>query len=274
VDRPAVEALGTSATIGDLAHGARVTAHVEAVTAQGTGPASPSSNEAVANAVVPFATIDAFVDRQFRDFAGRAPTAAELSSWRQRIQARSHRPEQLVDELSRAAWWDGTLGRVYRMYRATFLRLPDDGGFDHWVAQFRRTGALLPIADYFAGSPEFVARYGSLGPSAFVDQVYRNVFGRAPDATGRAYWLRQLREAGQGGRLTRGGLMIEMSKQPEFLARYRHSTTVVLLVKGMLRRVPSAAEVAELEPVVAQHGAERAVAGLLDSRPYRTRLGL
>jgi hypothetical protein len=61
---------------------------------------------------------------------------------------------------------------------------------------------LVEIARSFAVQPESRALYGFLAnPTAgdaaaaagFLDAVYGNLFGRAPDSGGKTYWLEQLR---------------------------------------------------------------------------------
>ena len=54
------------------------------------------------------------------------------------------------------------------------------------------------VSDFFARSPEFIARYGALDNAEFVSLVYQNVLGRNPDAAGFAFWTRQL-QAGHPG---------------------------------------------------------------------------
>ncbi len=88
-----------------------------------------------------------------------------------------------IDSASHAASID-------RLYVAFFLRAPDFGGYQYWIA--RHDLDIRQIADHFAGSPEYQARYGGLDFSLFLDQLYRDVLGRAPDEAGKAYWLARL----------------------------------------------------------------------------------
>lgn len=103
-------------------------------------------------------------------------------------------------------------GSVYRLYRAFFLREPDADGLVHWIVHARyHRYPLGSIADDFARSAEFRGRYGTLGDGPFVDLVYRNVMGRAPDPEGRAYWLAHLRRG-----MPRGHVMLHFSDSVEF----------------------------------------------------------
>jgi SpoIID/LytB domain protein len=104
------------------------------------------------------------------------------------------------------------LGGLQRLYTAYFLRAPDAGGFAYWTNELNGGRSLANISGYFAGSPEFVGRYGPLDNSAFVDLIYSNVLGRAPDAGGKAYWVDLLDTRRQG----RGGVMLNFSNSAEY----------------------------------------------------------
>lgn len=108
----------------------------------------------------------------------------------------------------------GREGSVYRLYRAYFLREPDQKGFTNWYVATHQGWSMDRISQFFAGSNEFKARYGSLDDKGFMDLIYRNVMGRAPDATGYGYWVQQL---GQG--TDRGSVMLKFSDSVEYKKR-------------------------------------------------------
>lgn len=104
-------------------------------------------------------------------------------------------------------------GQISRLYQAYFLRPPDDVGFQYWRTTRAGGADLGAISQEFAGSGEFVAAYGNLSDSEFVDLVYHNVLGRPPDPQGRAHWIGQL-AAGS----SRGAVMTGFSESAEFVA--------------------------------------------------------
>lgn len=106
--------------------------------------------------------------------------------------------------------------RLFRLYWAFFGRSPDPDGALYWVTQRDRCAALTTIADSFAASPEFAARYGPLDTAGFVDQIYANVLGRAGDPGGTAYWRNEL----ASGRLSRGGVVLYVSLSGELTAQH------------------------------------------------------
>ncbi len=104
---------------------------------------------------------------------------------------------------------------VTRLYLAYFLRQPDAAGLAFWVDRCNRAvSSLVDVSDAFAGSPEFLLRYGALDNPAFVTLVYRNVLARDPDAGGLQASLDFL---GRGAR--RGEVMLGFSESPEFVAK-------------------------------------------------------
>jgi hypothetical protein len=220
-----------SATVSGLPTGKAVTFSVTARTAAGTGPEATS-----APAVPPFATVDAFTIRQFRDLVGRAPTGAELADWRTRVGGNAVTPAAAIDQLLSSASV-GKVASVVRLYRAYYLRLPDGGGFRYWRDQVRKGVSVDKVSQSFATAAEFRTLYGSLDDGRFVDLVYRNVLGRSPDASGRAYWVGQLRKG-----VSRGKVMTGFSESGENKTATRASTDVVLVVHLMLDRRPTDAE--------------------------------
>ena len=122
-------------------------------------------------------------------------------------------------------WWRGSrchvsdaemVGAVRRLYRAYFLRDPDQAGLDYWLGRYGSGELCLDgISEQFAVSPEFTARYGTLGVPEFVRLVYLNVLGREPDPDGYNYWAGRLAYEG----LRRGEMMAAFSQSAEFRAR-------------------------------------------------------
>ena len=104
---------------------------------------------------------------------------------------------------------------LQRVYLAYFGRPADPAGLDYYAAAFVQAGVPTDLAgmlaaygsnsvvkstiDGFGTSAESQALYpGDNG--TFVTAVYANLFGRAPDAAGKAYWVAGL----DAGAITRG----------------------------------------------------------------------
>ncbi len=110
---------------------------------------------------------------------------------------------------------------IVRLYSAYFLRAPDQGGFDSWLGAYATADWSLPrISGFFATSDEFVARYGSRTNAEFIDLIYSNLFGRAADPEGRAFWIGQL----DSGARDRGTVMLNFSESEEYVLLTRSIT--------------------------------------------------
>jgi hypothetical protein len=80
------------------------------------------------------------------------------------------------------------------LYAGYFDRAPDPVGLQFWIDQIDNGREFNTIAEDFAKSPEATGLYPFLiapdvvSPSTFITSVYQNLFDRAPDAEGLAFW--------------------------------------------------------------------------------------
>ena len=236
---------------------------VAAVNSAGVGTASALSDPTVA----PFATLPDFVRQQYVDFVGRPATAGEASSGAGALGDGSVTPAALVAGLMDAPWWDGAYGPATRLYKAYFLRIPDPSGLDYWAGRRRAGRTLDSIAQQFARSTEFLRRYGALSDGEFVDQVYVNVFDRAPDPSGRDFYIRRL-AAGW----SRGRVVLQLSESSENVRHMAATVAVVELERGLFAKAPTAAEVDLHLPTFASGGFDALFAELVSDARYRGRV--
>ncbi len=111
---------------------------------------------------------------------------------------------------------------VVDFYRGLLARLPDSGGFNFWVAQFRTAqcqGAsavyekVEAISSAYAGSPEYSARNRS--NAEYVGDLYNAFLRRGGDLEGVKFWIGQL----DSGAQTRDQLRKTFIGSAEFNAR-------------------------------------------------------
>ncbi len=218
--------------------------------------------------VAPFASIDAFTDRQYRDLALRPATASEKQAWRTALTNRSTTPPALVSQAIDLPAWAPKQSPAVRLYRAYFLRDPDLGGLRFWVDRMRSGTRLDHVSSAFAASSEFQRRYGDLSNRAFVELVYRNVLGRDGEPTGVTFWASQLDQ----GLRTRGRVMTGFSESSEYRRKTDPRVDVVNVYTGLLGRMPAGDEMAEWEPRLAGGTSRTAlIAALLDTAAYASR---
>lgn len=84
-----------------------------------------------------------------------------------------------------------TTQQVQQLYIGLLGRAADQAGLDFWMSEIaagKRT--LTDVQAAFAASPEFKGSYGAITDrAALVEAIYVNLFERAPDAAGKAYWV-------------------------------------------------------------------------------------
>ena len=82
--------------------------------------------------------------------------------------------------------------QITKLYVGYFDRAADSGGLNFWVSQLDAGASLVDVAYSFSLSQEYQDIYGGLSDSQLVDAIYLNLFNRAPDPEGQAYWLNEL----------------------------------------------------------------------------------
>jgi len=259
-----VAATGTSMLDPAPPPAALVRYSVAARNAVGLGPESPLS----APTIAPFATIADFVRQQHRDFSGSLPSEDQVTAEAAELEAGALTPGAYVDLRRRTTWFDGAYGPATRLYRAYFLRNPDPSGLDFWANRRRNGTTLSRISLQFAASSEFARRYGALTDAEFIDQVYRNVFERDPDPSGRAFYLARL----QAKTWNRGQVVLQFSESGEYQRKTAVLVTAIELARGMTGRAPSASLVDELVAAHGDGGVDAMVAVLIATPAYRVRV--
>jgi hypothetical protein len=231
-----VGTLSTSVT--SLVNGTPYRFAVAALNPSGASAPSAKSATIVPQDLAPFSRSDAFVRQQFLDFAKREPTLAESLTWLDQLHRGVRTPATTVGGIATIPGNYDPSTRMTRLYSAYFTRLPDFGGYGFWTGRLRRGSSLKKVSDTFAASSEFKTKYGSLSNTAFVNLVYQNVLGRAPDAGGRDFWVRRL----NARTVSRGQVMLNFSESSENTRKMESEVNSVLLRSAMLQRMPTATE--------------------------------
>lgn len=243
--------------------GAVVRYTVSAVNSRGSSPASAPSTATIA----PFGSLAAFVTRQYQDFMGRVPTGTELLTDVDHLDRGTETPAAFMDRLRGSAWFDGAYGPATRLYRAYFLRLPDPSGLDFWARRRREGRTLDKISQQFSVSSEFLRRYGDLTDAAFIDTIYQNVFTRAPDPSGRDFYLRRL-----AARWTRGQVVLQFSESSEYKRKTAALVASIELHRGMDGTAPDQAAVDSGIALYATGGSKGIFESIVSSTGYRSRI--
>ena len=215
----------------------------------------------------PQSDLDLFVEQQYRDIAGRAPTQAEHDAAVGRVvRGEIDVVELTLELLESEGHYSTSVAPVARLYRAFFLREPDATGLAYWV-QVHRSGVSLPeIAEQFVLSREFELMYGSLDDYGFLDLIYQNVLDRSADGPGYAYWIREM-----GLGLSRGGVMTWFSESLEFKNKTDARIFVDFVVTRLVQRASLPFDHDQLGPIYRNEGAYEVVRVVLASTIYFNR---
>ena len=87
---------------------------------------------------------------------------------------------------------------ITKIYVGYYDRAPDPAGLNYWIGRANAGMTLSEIANSFAVQTESTTKYPYLAnpnvvsADSFITSVYMNLFNRAPDAAGKAYWLGEL----------------------------------------------------------------------------------
>jgi hypothetical protein len=175
-----------------------------------------------------------FVDRIYRDILGRKPRAPERQQWVGRLTGGASRAALLValtesPEYVRRTHTPaprrprrllappGVEHSVARLYLAFSGRWPTDRELDTDVQRYLDGTPLADIADGLLTRPDKRwERYRRASSQGFVDSMYLDVLGRAPDQAKAKDWRARL-DAGA----SRGAVAVEFTESAEMLARTR-----------------------------------------------------
>ncbi len=113
-------------------------------------------------------------------------------------------------------------GKMFRLYNASFKRLPDPDGLRYWIGNFSAgIDDERAVASSFLASAEFKQRYGdNVTNEKYVETLYVNVLGRDYDQDGYNYWLGNL----NNGIETRYELLLGFSESLENKALFSEVT--------------------------------------------------
>jgi len=116
-------------------------------------------------------------------------------------------------------------GKMFRLYNASFKRLPDPDGLQYWIGNFSSgKDDERAVASSFLASAEFTERYGAnVSNESYVNTLYVNVLGRNADTSGLNYWLGQL----FSGAETRYEVLLGFSESAENKALFSEITGLV-----------------------------------------------
>ncbi|KIT15620.1 DUF4214 domain-containing protein [Jannaschia aquimarina] len=191
------------------------------------------------------ATNSEFVTLLYSNVLGRAPDAAGLANWTQRLSSGQMDRAQVVVGFSESAefksgtandaarFGTGPLSQsfsddIFRVYQAVLGREPDEKGFDAWRGRLADGMPFIDVVGGFTKSAEFEKVYGPTNDRKFVTLLYNNVLDRDPDAKGLAAWTERL-ESG----MSRETVVQGFVQSPEFIASSKKTLIEWIRAEGV-----------------------------------------
>ncbi len=188
--------------------------------------------------VAPFSSFDVMVNQVYATLVGRPATAAE-----RQVLAQSVINDGLFASLAAFVDADTEVAAIDRLYFAVFNRLPDFDGYQYWIEQGARSLTLEEMSELFADSEEYRLRFNGESFETLLDQIYLELFDRAPDEGGKAYWLDQLED----GKVTRGTIILYFSQGEEARNSAGARGELVALTAAFEGRMPTPQEISVWE---------------------------
>lgn len=212
-----------------------------------------------------------FVMQQARDLLRREATDAEVTAGLSALNGGQSKAAYIQQLLNTPEHFD-LYGPIIRLYKAYFLRSPDQGGNDFWLTQYKNRPAsgwsFEGISEFFSLSQEFKDRYGSLNTDQFVTLIYNNVLARAPEPTGFDFWRSEL----NSGRRIRGNVMAAFSESPENKLKTKGEVQVITLYATLLKKEVDPAVLATWAPKInAGESIQPLIDQLIAKPEYRAR---
>ncbi|MEA2019427.1 MAG: DUF4214 domain-containing protein [Campylobacterota bacterium] len=103
---------------------------------------------------------------------------------------------------------------VARLYNALLGRNPDNDGLMYWLNDVNSNdNSIQGISGAFAGSEEYLARFGAQSNEAFINQLYNNILQRDADQAGYDYWMDDIENTGD-----RTGMIVSFSESQEYIS--------------------------------------------------------
>jgi hypothetical protein len=126
-----------------------------------------------------------YVCRVYLDVLGRAADTGGRAYWVQRLRAGDPRSAMAYAFLGTP---ESRRVLVRRLYEQYLRRAGEASGVAYWADRLGRGATPDRIRALILGSSEYRTSQGGGTTAGFVTAVYRDVFGRAVDSGGLAYW--------------------------------------------------------------------------------------
>jgi hypothetical protein len=195
------------------------------------------------------------IDAVFQELLGRPADDAGLGYWFDQLFRGAPR--------SAVAWGilhtdEQAIRHVAAMYAAILHRAPEPAGSAFWSRQLIDGAVPDSLRAQLFGSDEYFVGDGGGENGTYIDAVYDNLLGRAPDPAGRAFWLDRLDHGVSRGTVAAAFLAVDEVRGNRIATYYR----------DYLERTATGAELAYWVAVDRAVGEYEVIARFLGSDEY------
>lgn len=212
---------------------------------------------------------DFFVRQQYRDLAGREPSAEEIKPYVDRFQqCKSVRTcnDQIAAEVFRNSGFSDDGSFIYRIYQIGGGRAPSYQEFVSDLAEFHTQESADRKASFverFVSRTEFVDRYGRLAEAEYVNSLLSNAQTGGSDA---------MRKSLLDSKKSRSQILLEIASDAEVARAFEDRAVVTLHYFGYLRRDPDSGGFGGwVNSLAKTRDVGRVTSGFVNSIEYRQR---
>ncbi|MBB1073090.1 DUF4214 domain-containing protein [Rhodoferax sp. 4810] len=142
--------------------------------------------------------------------------------------------QQIIASFNTVVREQTTRWKIAELYMATVGYAMDAEGLNYWINQVDSGAMTLEeVAQSFFEQPLVTEMYpATLNDGRFIDEVYRNIFGREADTDGRNYWITELNNDRSRDymivMMINGGWANQSVDAQSDMMRFKHRTEVAL----------------------------------------------
>jgi hypothetical protein len=220
-----------------------------------------------------------FVRQHYIDFLGREPDPTGFQDWQNTIN-NCPQGDTNCDRIHVSGAFFQSLEFqsrgyfLYRFYPVAFGRkpfyaefIPDLARVSGFLSDAQLEAAKVAFINDFMARPAFVAAYGGLNDTQYVDTLL-NTAGVAPHQF-RDFWIAAL---GNGTR-TRATVLRDIAESGEVYNKYYNQSFVVMQYFGYLRRDPDASYLNWIQELDTTGNSRNMINGFVNSAEYFLRFG-
>ena len=180
----------------------------------------------------------AFIEQLYSKFLYRNSDQDGKSYWSDTLTSGGQSESDITLAFVNSSEYQNSVATLSKLYFLIFDRIPDNPGLSYWVEKLQSGLTVQEIADAFAKSPEFTSVYsGATTPSAFVEKLYQNAFGRAADEPGSKYWADRIENG-----LSQASVITHFVESDEFELLKGDDVQATAIYHGILDRSPTVEE--------------------------------